>query len=149
MKKWLLFVIPGVILIPLLAVHAAHSLPSRHFGMGMSHDFLEYRLDRLSRQLNLNQAQNAKLEELKSQIETAMDQRADKRLETRKDLSDQMSAKDFNVDAVTEILHKRIDERARLRHEIVDRIGQFCKELTPEQRKIVAERVLDRLEDEQ
>jgi Spy/CpxP family protein refolding chaperone len=147
MKKTLLIAIPAGILLLFLAIHTAQSFPYRHFHRGPAHDFLEFRLDRLSRDLNLTDAQSAKLEELKKDIESMMDERAEKRLEMRENISDEMSANNFNVDAITEMFHNRIDERARLSHELVDRIGQFCKDLTPDQRKILSERVLDRLED--
>jgi Spy/CpxP family protein refolding chaperone len=147
MKKTRLIAIPAGILLLFFAIRSAQSLPYRHFSRGMGHDFLEFRLDRLSRDLNLSETQKTKLEDLKKDIESMMDERAEKRLEARKSISDELLAKNFNVSAVTEILHNRIDERARLSHEMIDRIGQFCKDLTPDQRKILSERLLERFND--
>ena len=147
MKKALLIAIPAGILLLFFELHTAQSGAYRNFHRGSGHDFLEFRMDRLSQELNLTDAQKVKFEDLKKDIESILNQRMEKRLETRKNISDEMSAKNFNVDAITEILHNRIDERARLSHEMVDRIGQFCKDLTPDQRKILSEGILDRLDD--
>lgn len=141
MKKLLIIAIPIGILLIFIAVHSAHSLPFKGRASG-SRDFLSYRLDRLGEKLNLTNEQKTELDALKRDLESMLDDRYEQRQNFRKTLGEQLAKEDFNTRSVTDLLHTQIDERARLHHELVNRVGELLNTLTPEQRQELSEIIL-------
>src|SRR5437016_6580240 len=79
MKKLLLWGLPVAVIAGLLilfSAHSVHSLGASEHGAhsGMMKDFLMYRIDRATKDLNLNADQQKSLDALKNDLQNMMDQ---------------------------------------------------------------------------
>lgn len=149
-KKLLLLIIPVGIIALVVGAYAAQSYGFHggfHHRGGMGKEFLEYRLDKLSKELNLNEAQQAKLDTFKQDIESAMDQRMEKHKEIHKMVKDELSKDNPDFEKIRPVIDQQIDSMAQSAHEFVGRVGDFYKDLTPEQRKILKDHIMEKMGD--
>src|SRR5262245_16212663 len=112
MKKFLFIGIPIVVAMLLVVAYAAPS-----FGWGRSHsadahDFMMYRLDRLSKTLNLDTAQQAKMEGFKTDLNTMMQARQENRENIRKAIASELSKDNPDINKVTPLIDQQIDQTA-------------------------------------
>ena len=142
-KKILWFVIPIGLVAVLLTAHAAQSFGFRHRGSGHMKEFVMFKLDRLGKELNLNDSQTANLDSFKQDLEKIMDQHADKRSQIHSAVKEELSKQDPDLTNITPLINQRIDETAQVAHGLVDRFNQFFSSLTPEQKKTVSEKILE------
>ena len=133
MKKALMIGIPIILVAGLLAA-AGHGFRERHHG-GFAKDFLEYKLDRLSKELNLNPAQQAQLDRVKQDLESRMDQRMQKREEIHKLVKAELAKDNPDLSKIKPEIDKQIDDMAGFGHDVVNEISEFYSQLTPEQKK--------------
>jgi Spy/CpxP family protein refolding chaperone len=144
MKKALMIGIPLILAAGLLAA-AGFGFRGHHPGFGK--DFLEYKLDRMSKELELTPAQQAQLDRIKQDIESRMDDRMGKRAEIHQLLKDELSRDNPNLDKIKPVIDKQIDEMAQFGHDMVNEVNEFYSQLTPEQKKKVSGHILDRMEE--
>lgn len=148
-KKLLWLIIPVGIVAVLFGAHAAQSYGYHgfHHRGGMAKEFLEYRLDKLSKELNLNDAQKAKLETFKQDAENAMDQRREKHEEIHKLVKEELSKDNPDFEKIRPMIDQQIDSMAQNAHEFVGRVGDFYKDLTPDQKKILKDHIMEKMGD--
>ena len=144
MKKALMIGIPILLVGGLLAA-ASFGFHRHHQGFGK--DFLEYKLDRLSKELNLNSDQQAQLDKVKQDLEAKMDARMEKRIEIHKLLKDELSKDNPNLEKVKPLIDQQIDDMAQMGHDVVNQIDQFYGQLTPEQKKALSNHILEKMSD--
>jgi Spy/CpxP family protein refolding chaperone len=148
-KKLLLLIIPLGVAAVLFGARAAQSYGFHgfHHRGGMAKDFLEYRLDKLSKELNLNDAQKAKLDTFKQDVENVMDQHREKHKEIHKLVKDELSKDNPDFEKIRPVIDQQIDSAAQLAHEFVGRVDEFYNDLTPDQKKILRDHILEKMND--
>jgi Spy/CpxP family protein refolding chaperone len=146
-RKLLWLAIPVGIVAILFGAHAAQSYGYHgfHHRGGMAKDFLEYRLDKLSKELNLNDQQKAKLDTFKQDMETAMDQRKETHEQIHKMVKDELSKDNPDFAKIRPMIDQQIDAFAQSAHEFVGRVDDFYKDLTPEQKKLLKDHIMERM----
>ncbi|HEY7161102.1 MAG TPA: Spy/CpxP family protein refolding chaperone [Acidobacteriota bacterium] len=148
-RKLLWLAIPVGVVAIVFGAHAAQSYGGFHGGFhhrgAMAKDFLEYRLDKLSKELNLNDEQKAKLDTFKQDMETAMDQRRETHDQIHQILKDELSKDNPDFDKIRPMIDQQIDAVAQSAHDFVGRVGDFYKDLTPEQKKILKDHIMERM----
>lgn len=144
MKKTLMIGIPILLLGGLLAA-AGFSFRSHHHGMAK--DFLEYRLDKLSKELALTPTQQAQLDRFKTDLEAKMDARREKRVEIHGMIKKELSKDNPNLDQIRPVIDQQIDEMAQLGHDLVGQVNDFYSQLTPEQKKKLSDHILEKMSD--
>ncbi len=151
MKKVLMIVIPVALVAVFIAIYSSPSfgLPGRmmmgHRGGGMGKDFLFYRLDQLSKDLNLDQAQQAKMESFKQELSTLMDKRMEEGRSVHEEIRAELDKPNPDIKKVTSLIDQRIDAHAQMAHQMVQKVESFYNDLTPEQRKILVEHFKDHM----
>ena len=153
MKKVMMILIPLALAAVLVAVFfspsysaAGRMMMGRGGHHGMGKDFLFYRLDQVSKDLNLNAAQQAKMDTFKQDLSSLMDQRMEKRRQIHDVVREELSKQNPDISKITPLIDKQIDETAQLAHDMVRRIESLYNDLTPEQRKILADHVKERMD---
>jgi len=136
----------GIILVT-VQFSLAQSEPSPRGPRGGGKDYLLFRLERLGKELNLTPDQQAKLDTLKRDMQSMAEQQVEKRRDARKTVESELSKTNPNLDQISSMMHAQIDENARFRHTMLSRIGEFCSDLSPEQKKIVYDGILGRTGD--
>ena len=148
-RKLLWLAIPVGIVAILFGARAAQSYGGFHGGFhhrdGMAKDFLEYRLDKLGKELNLNDEQKAKLDTFKQDMETAMDQRRETHDQIHQMVKDELSKDNPDFDKIRPMIDQQIDAVAQSAHDFVGRVGDFYKDLTPEQKKLLKDHLMERM----
>ena len=147
MKKLWLLLIPAGIAALFLTTDVAQSFGFRGHRHGMGKEFLEYRMEKLSKELNLNESQRAKLDTFKTDIEAVMDQRKDKHEEIHQIVKDELAKENPEFSKLRPIIDQQIDSYAQLAHQFVGRIDEFYNELTPEQKKLLRDHIAEKMED--
>jgi len=145
-KLWLL-IIPAGLAAVFFGVQAAQSFGFRGHHHGMAKEFLEYRLEKLSKELNLNESQKAKLDTFKQDVETVMDQRREKRKEIHNIVKQELAKENPDFAKIRPVIDQQIDSVATLAHEFVGRIDELYNDLTPEQKKILRDRIAEKMEE--
>lgn len=143
MKKVLIVAIPVAVIALLLA-----TLPSFGFGRGHRHhemmkDFIMYKIDRLAEDLNLNSTQQAQWDTFKKDLETSIEQNKGKRKEIHDIVKTELSKDNPDFTKVTPLVHGQIDSTAQFAHDIVNRTNELLSDLSPEQKKILTERIME------
>jgi Spy/CpxP family protein refolding chaperone len=149
-RKLLWLIIPVGIGAVLFGAYTAQSYGYHgfhHRGGGMAKEFLEYRLDKLSKELSLNDEQKAKLDTFKQDIETAMDQKREKHQEIHKMVKEELSKDNPDFEKIRPMIDQQIDSFAQSAHEFVGRVGDFYNDLTPDQKKILKEHIMEKMGD--
>ncbi|HSP07366.1 MAG TPA: Spy/CpxP family protein refolding chaperone [Acidobacteriota bacterium] len=144
MKKILMIGVPIILVAGLLGAGAYGFRAHRHT---MSKDFLEYRLDKLSKELDLTPAQQSQLDQIKQTVESKMDARMQKSSDIHKLIQDELSKDNPNLDKIRPLIDQRIDDMAQFGHEIVGQIDQFYNQLTPDQKKKLSDHIRERMAD--
>jgi len=147
MKKFLLIGIPIVVAMLLVVAYAAPS-----FGWSRSHstdarDFMMYRLDRLSKALNLDAAQQAKLDGFKNDMTAMMQTRQTNRENIRKAIATELSKDNPDINKVTPLIDQQIDQSALAAHDMVSKVSDLYSNLSPEQKKLLADEMLKRIQE--
>lgn len=146
-KLWLL-VIPIGLGAVLWGAHAAQSFGGfggHHRGMGK--EFLEYKLEKLSKELALDEKQKAKLDTFKGDIEAAMDQGRERRKEVHNLVKQEFAKENPDFNSIRPLIDQQIDATAQMAHQFVGRIGEFYNELTPEQKKKLRDHIAEKMEE--
>ena len=142
MKKLLLIGAPVGLVVLLLA---AYSFGSGGFGHGHHHgmmkDFVLWKLERIGKDLNLNPAQQAKWDTFQRDLVTNIDDRMGKRKDIHETVKSELEKGTPDISKVTGIIHGQIDDRAQLVHQMVDRIAEIYSDLSPEQRKLLIDKI--------
>lgn len=144
MKKILMIGVPILLLGGLLTA-AGFGFRSHHHAMAK--DFLEYRLDKLSKELQLTPTQQAQLDRFKTDLESKMDARREKRAEIHNLIKKELSKDNPNLDQIKPVIDQQIDELAQLGHDVVGQINEFYSQLTPEQKKKLSDHILEKMAD--
>src|SRR4029079_18370936 len=147
-RKLLWLMIPVGIIAVFFGAHAAQSYGYHgfhHRGGSMGKEFLEYRLDKLSKELNLNDEQKAKLDTFKQDLENTMDQKREKHEEIHKMVKEELSKDNADFEKIRPMIDQQIDSVAQSAHEFVGRVGDFYNDLTPDQKKILKEHIMERM----
>lgn len=147
MKRILVFGIPLAIVAILATAHFSHSFGSRHRHHGMAKDFAMYRLDKLSKELNLTPAQQAKLDSFKQDLSGVIDQRSEKRKEIRDLVKQELTKPNPDFSKIQPLIDQQIDELAQIGHQMVGRVGELYGDLTPEQKKMISDHILEKMDD--
>ena len=148
MKKLWLLLIPIAIGAVFFTARAAQSYGGFHgHRHGMAKEFLEYRLEKLSKELNLNENQKAKLDTFKNDIETVMDQRKEKHEEIHELLKAELSKDNPDMAKIRPIIDQQIDSMADVAHQFVGKVDEFYNDLTPEQKKLLRDHIVEKMED--
>jgi Spy/CpxP family protein refolding chaperone len=147
MKKFLVIGIPIVVAMLLVVAYAAPS-----FGWGRSrsadaHDFMMYRLDRLSKTLNLDAAQQSKLDGFKTDLSSMMQQRQANRENIRKAIASELSKDNPDINKVMPLIDQQIDQSALAAHDMVSKVSDLYSTLSPEQKKLLADEMLKRIQE--
>jgi Spy/CpxP family protein refolding chaperone len=145
-KLWLLLIPVGLAAI-FFSAQAVQSFGFRGHRHGMAKEFLEYRLDKLSKELNLNENQKAKLDTFKADIETVMDQRKEKHEEIHQIVKEELSKDNPDFNKIRPIIDEQIDSMAQIAHQFVGKIDEFYADLTPEQKKLLRDHIVEKMED--
>ena len=104
-------------------------------------------MEKLSKELNLNESQRAKLDTFKTDIEAVMDQRKDKHKEIHNIVKDELAKENPEFSKLRPIIDQQIDSYAQLAHQFVGRIDEFYNDLTPEQKKLLRDHIAEKMED--
>lgn len=147
MKKVLLFGVPIIVATLLIVAYAAPS-----FGWGRSHsndahDFLFYKLDKLSKELNLDSAQQAKLDGFKNDLTTMMEKRQTNRQNIRSAIAAEMSKDNPDINKITPLIDQQIDQSALAAHDMVSKVSDLYANLSPQQKKLLADEILKRIQE--
>ena len=140
MKKILLLAVPLGLAAILLTAYAAQSFGFRHHH-GMMKDFVFYKIDRLSQELNLDPAQQAKMDTFKRDLESMFEDRMGKRKEVHEVVVAELKKENPDIRQLTVLIHQQIDDRAQLAHDITNRLAEFYQDLTPEQKRVLSEKI--------
>ncbi|MCI0414529.1 Spy/CpxP family protein refolding chaperone [bacterium] len=143
MKKVLIVAIPIALFAILLA-----TLPSFGFGRGHRHhgmmkDFIMYKIDKLAGDLNLNSVQQARWDTFKKDLESSIEQRKGKREEIHDIVKQELAKDNPDFTKVTPLVHGQIDSHAQFAHDLVNRVNELFSDLSPEQKKILSERIME------
>jgi Spy/CpxP family protein refolding chaperone len=146
MKKVLMITIPLGLVVLLVGGHFAYSRGFRGHHGEWAKDFLFYKLDQVSKELNLDSAQQAQMDTLKQDLSTMMEQRRAKRQEVHKLVHDELKKDNPDIRKVQPLIDQQIDDMAQNAHQLVGRISDFYSQLKPEQKKALSRIVEERFE---
>jgi Spy/CpxP family protein refolding chaperone len=143
MKKVLWIMIPIGLVALLFTAHLARSQGFHGHHGGMVKDFMMYRLDKLSKQLNLDAAQQAKMDSLKQDLSSIMDQRRTGHEQVHKAIKAELAKDNPDMTKIQPMIDQQIDDMAQAHHQIVARFIEFYGQLKPEQKKVVADHLTE------
>lgn len=151
MKKILMFAIPGVLVVAGL-LFFAHSAQSFGFKGPMHRpsvmkDFILFRIDQMGKDLNLNPDQQTRFDALKSNVESMIDERMEKRKSIHDLVRDELQTSSPDLAKVAPLIDEQIDGTAQSAHQLVQQFTEFYNTLTPDQRKTLSEKILERMPD--
>jgi Spy/CpxP family protein refolding chaperone len=147
MKRILKFGVPIAVVAIFLTAAVAYSFGSRHRSPGVAKDFMMYRLDKLSKELNLTPDQQAKMDSFKQDLGNTIDQKFEKRKEVRDAIRAELSKPNPDITKIQPLIDQQIDDMAQSAHQMVGRMSEFYGQLTPDQQKILTQHFLDRMDD--
>jgi len=143
MKKVLMIGIPVAVIALLLVALPSFGYGRMHRHHGMMKDFMFYKIDKLSQDLNLNPAQQAKWDTFKKDLENNMEQRQEKRKEIHELAKQELEKSNPDFSKVTPLIHDQIDSGAQFAHDMVNRVNELVTDLTPEQKQILSKQILE------
>jgi len=145
----LLYAIP-ILVLALIAI--AFAIPS--FGEGRGHynnsgsdqsdDFMTWKFDRLSKDLNLTPDQQSKLNDLKTQMTTSMKSGWQSKKDLHNQLKTELSKDNPDMGKIGTQMDQQIDQRAQAQHPWVSQMTAFANSLNADQKKTFASEFLDR-----
>ena len=145
MKKVLMFGIPVVLAaaVILFGAHYAQSFGGGHMwhhdggGMGGG-DYLSYRIDKMTKDLNLNAAQQAKIDSFKQQMQSMMGAGWDGRKSIHEAIKTELAKDNPDFSQIAPLIDQQIDQRAQNAHALVSQFGEFYQTLSADQKKTLA-----------
>jgi Spy/CpxP family protein refolding chaperone len=146
MKKILMITIPLGLIAVLVFAHVAQSHGFRGHRGEWARDFLFYKLDQVSKELNLDSAQQAQMDTLKQDLSGMMDARHAKREEIHKIVKEELAKDNPDIKKVQPLIDQQIDDMAQSAHQLVGRISDFYAQLKPEQKKAVNDLMLEHMD---
>ncbi len=144
MKKMLLIALPVAVVLVLVAT-LSFGLGRGHGHHGMMKDFLFYKIDRVSQELNLNPSQQARWDTFKKDLETTIDQRKGMRRQIHEAFEKELYKDNPDFTALTPTLHTQIDSTAQFAHDMVNRVNELLGDLTPDQKKKLSQIVIEKM----
>jgi Spy/CpxP family protein refolding chaperone len=147
MKRLLIFGIPIALAGIFVTAHLAQSFGYHHRDHERFKDFAMYKLDHLSKELNLNADQQVKMDGIKQELGTVIDQRMEKRKEIRASIRQELAKPSPDIAKIQSLIDQQIDDMAQIGHQMVGRLGEFYNELSPEQKKMISDHILERMDD--
>lgn len=146
MKKVLIFGIPVVLAVAviLFGAHAAHSFGAgghmwHHDGGSMGGgDYLSYRIDKMTKDLNLNAAQQAKIDSFKQQMQSNMGSGWESRKSIHEAIKTELAKGNPDFSQIAPLIDQQIDQRAQSAHALVAQFGEFYQTLSADQKKALA-----------
>lgn len=146
MKKTWFVAIPVALVAVLITAGAADTLGfGSHGRRSVIRDFLLFKIERVSHRLKLDPDQQATLEAFKKDLELMLDENREKRREGRDLLREELRKDNPDASKISALIHERIDNRARMAHHLTNRMNELFENLTPEQKKILSEIILERI----
>jgi len=146
MKKALFVAIPVALVAVLITAGTADSVGLRSHGRGsMLKDFLYFKIDRVSQELKLDPAQQTMVETFKKDLELMLEESLERRKGTRDLVREELRKDNPDANKISAQIHERIDDRARMAHQLTNRVNELFQNLTPDQKRIVSEMILERV----
>jgi periplasmic protein CpxP/Spy len=142
MKKILWVVVPICIVALLVGAHTVFSLGESHhmmMGGGSMEDMMLFHLQSMAKDLNLTLDQQAKLNSLKQDAENNMQQGWEKHKQLHDTIQQQLASGTFEFAQLRTLLDGQIDDHATAAHNMVARFQEFFDQLTPDQKKAMAD----------
>lgn len=146
MKKILMITIPLGLVAVLIFAAVAQSRGFRGHHGKWAKDFLFYKLDQVSKELNLDSSQQARMDTLKQDLSAMIETRQAKRQEVHKLVHDELRKDNPDIRKVQPLIDQQIDDMAQSAHQLVGRITDFYSELKPEQKKALNQILEERFE---
>jgi len=106
----------------------------------------EYMVDKVSKELALNDAQNVKLNALKDQILAARQDMVSKRKETKQAVNELLEQPALDRDRVLNMVSERTQAVNEKAPQVVSALGDFYDSLTAEQQAKLREEIKERME---
>lgn len=149
MKKILWIVIPLCLAALLLGAHSAMSFGGHHMGGSMD-DMMMFHLQSMAKDLNLTPDQQAKLDSMKQDAESRMQQGWAKHKQLHDAIQQQLSSGgNFDFAQIRTMLDAQIDDRAAAAHNAVAGYQQFFDQLTPDQKKAMSDQLRKKMQEMQ
>lgn len=146
MKKILMITIPLGLVAVLVFAAVGQSRGFRGHHGKWAKDFLIYKLDQVGKELNLDSAQQARMDTLKQDLSTMIETRQGKREEVHKLVHEELRKENPDIRKVQPLIDQQIDDMAQSAHQLVSRISDFYSELKPEQKQALNKILEDRFE---
>ena len=103
-------------------------------------------MDRLSQELNLNSAQQTKLNDIKNNLTSMMEQRFETRKSTRGQILSELQKDNPDISKITPLIDQQIDAKAQAAHNLVAQFADFYSQLDPNQKKLFASHFAQRMQ---
>jgi len=154
MKKVLWISLPIVLVALLFGVASVRAFEGGHHHMGPGpmgsmEDMMLFHLTSMAKDLNLTQAQQAKLDSMKQQAETNMQQGMEKHKQLHDAIQQQLNNGTFDFAQLRSQLDAQIDDRATTAHAMVAQFQEFFDQLTPDQKKSLSDAMKKQMQDMQ
>jgi len=156
MKKLLIFGIP-VVLAAAVILFGAHYAQSFGAGGHMWHhdggsmgggDYLSYRIDKMTKDLNLNAAQQAKIDSFKQQMQSNMGSGWESRKSMHEAIKAELAKPTPDFALIAPLIDQQIDQKAQNAHALVAQFGEFYQTLSADQKKTLATEFADHFNSE-
>ena len=146
MKKILMIAIPVGVLALFVLAHQSYGFGrfGRHH-RGMAEDFIFWKIDRISQELNLNPSQQAKWDRFEQDLKESIDRRHESRKAIHDTVREELSKGEPDLSKLNASIHTQIDQTAQFAHDTVNRINELYTDLTPEQKKLLSEKIQQRI----
>jgi len=119
---------------------------AKHNGYCSDGNRLQHVTERISRKLDLTEAQKAKLQSFAETLHSLRGEGTELRAQLRDALDNLLAAPLLDRDRVTQLLEERHQAMEALKGELVDTFADFSDSLQPEQRTRLAELIAKRME---
>lgn len=118
---------------------------AKHAGYCDRGDRVQHLTERLTRKLDLNEGQQAKLQAFAEKLGALRAQRAERRGADREAVEQLLSAPQLDRDRAVELLDARLATVTGHKRELVEAFADFSDSLAPEQRERLAELISHRM----
>jgi len=150
MKKVLWVVIPVCLVALIAGAHSAFSFGGHHMGGGGMDEMMMFHLTSMAKDLNLTPDQLSKLDAMKQDAESRMQQGWEKHQKLHDAVQQQLaSGGNFDFAQVRTMLDAQIDDRAAAAHNAVASFQQFFDQLSPDQKKQMSDQLRKQMQEMQ
>ena len=118
-------------------------------GGGSMEDSLVFHLQSMAKDLNLTPDQQAKLDAMKQDSETRMQQGWEKHKQLHDAIQQQVSTGVLDFAQIRTQLDAQIDDRAAAAHNALAKFQEFYDQLTPDQKKTMADHIKQQMQEMQ